>query len=196
MEQTAFILIILCLVLLVTITGLLSLLIYRLLKHPIPMIGSSSRAEAENKNEKSFQPAILERFRTLEALRPKRSELFCPNHPDEPGEVSCAICDHIFCRNCIRPFKTMHFCKEHLSMVMRHTWSEVLTLKTSTSDPENGVRLYEVKKVIFEKEGLPSYIETHYKINIDQDYIETYLVLFTLEDRVAELREKLINFQS
>ena len=89
----------------------------------------------------------------------------------------------------------MHFCKEHLSLVMRYNWNEVLTIKTSTKDPEQGVRLYEVKKNLLESENIPTFIETHYKINIDQDYIETYLVLFATEDRVLELKEKLHDFR-
>lgn len=74
---------------------------------------------------------------------------------------------------------------------MKNNWNEVLTIKTSTADPEQGVRLYEVKKKLFEQDEIPTYVETHYKINIDQDYIETYLVLFAIEDKVNELKEKL-----
>jgi len=73
---------------------------------------------------------------------------------------------------------------------MRHDWDEVLTLKTSTTDPEEGVRLYDVKKELFEKEDIPTYIETHYKINVDQDYIETYLVLFAIKEKTEELKDK------
>jgi hypothetical protein len=195
MEQTALILIFISLVLLVIITTLLSLLIYRLLKNQNPpgLQPTTTVQATEGELNKTFHPGILERIKTLEGIRPKRTELFCPNHSEEPGEVSCAICDHLFCRSCIKPFKTMHFCKEHLPLLMRNNWNEVLTIKTSTTDPEQGVRLYEVKKKIFEEDEIPTYIETHYKINIDQDYIETYLVLFAIDDKVNELKERLKN---
>lgn len=190
MEQTALILIFISLVLLVIITALLTLLIYRLLKNQNPSHSGTGQT-TEGESLKGFHPAILERMKTLEDLRPKRTELFCPNHSEEPGEVNCAICDHLFCWACIKPFKTMHFCKEHLPLLMKNNWNEVLTIKTSTADPEQGVRLYEVKKKLFEQDEIPTYVETHYKINIDQDYIETYLVLFAIEDKVNELKEKL-----
>ena len=74
---------------------------------------------------------------------------------------------------------------------MRHEWDEVLTIKTSTDDPENGVRLYDVKKEIYEKSDIPTYIETHYKINVDQDYIETYLVLYTIREKIQDLKLRL-----
>jgi hypothetical protein len=77
---------------------------------------------------------------------------------------------------------------------MKHDWEEILTIKTSTTDPEQGVRLYDIKKSIFEKEEIPTYIETHYKINVDQDYIETYLVLFGIKEHILDLKQKLKEF--
>lgn len=74
---------------------------------------------------------------------------------------------------------------------MKHEWEEVLTLKTSTEDPEEGVRLFDKKKEIFEKDNIPTYIETHYKINVDQDFIETYLVLFGIKEELPKIKNKL-----
>ena len=73
---------------------------------------------------------------------------------------------------------------------MTHEWSEILTIKTSTSDPENGVKLYDLKKGFFQNEGIATYIETHYKINVDQDFIETYLVLFGIAEQAPKLKMK------
>ncbi len=197
MEHTALILIALTLFLLVIIIGLLTALVFKLFRQtpstdgPPPSLKASSPEEG-TKGE--FHPAILERMKELEKIKPRRAELFCPNHREEPGEVTCSICDGLFCKACIRPFKTMHFCKEHLPLVMRHDWDEVLTIKTSTSDPENGVRLFDVKKALFRDKDIPTYVETHYKINVDHDYIETYLVLFAVRESVDELRRELKSF--
>jgi hypothetical protein len=108
----------------------------------------------------------------------------------------CAICDRLYCKSCIKPYRTMHFCKEHLPLVMRYEWDEVLTLKTSTTDPEQGVKLYEIKKELFERDEIPTFVETHYKINVDQDHIETYLVLFGIRENVPDLKSKLKEFDS
>lgn len=189
MENTAILLIVITLFLLVIIMGLLTALIYRMVKHNPDIIKADSRPSDIDRSE--FHPAILDRMKNLEKVKPRRSDLFCPNHSEEPGEVMCAICDKLYCKSCIKPFKTLHFCKEHLPLIMRHDWDEVLTLKTSTTDPEEGVRLYDVKKELFEKEDIPTYIETHYKINVDQDYIETYLVLFAIKEKTQELKDKL-----
>ena len=192
MENTALILIAIALILLVIVIGLLSVLIYKLLNER-PQ-ASVETPKPEIKNEPEYHPVVVERLKEAKSFKPKRSELFCPNHSDEPGEVTCSICDRMYCKACIKPFKTMHFCKEHLPLIMKHEWDEILTIKTSTTDPEQGVRLYDIKKNIFEKEQIPTYIETHYKINVDHDFIETYLVLFGIKENVDELKKKLKNF--
>ena len=195
MEQTALILIILTLFLLVIIVGFLTILIYKMFREtksngPSPTAPTTESPHPDiSKSE--FHPAIIERLKGLEKVKPKRAELFCPNHSEEPGETMCAICDKIFCKACIKPFKSLHLCKEHLPLIMRFDWDEVVTIKTSTQDPEQGVRLYDVKKEIFEEDDIPTYVETHYKINVDQDYIETYLVLFAQLELIERVREKI-----
>lgn len=200
MENTALILIVITLFLLVIIVGLLTALVYKLVKQgPTTVIKKeedTGEAPHPDVSRASFHPAILERMKGLEAVKKKKTDHFCANHPDEPGEVNCAVCDTLYCTACIKPFKSMHLCKEHLALVMRHEWDEVLTLKTSTTDPEQGVKLYDVKKDLFLKEEIPTYIETHYKINVDQDFIETYLVLYGIRERVSELKTKLQEFVS
>lgn len=197
MEQTALILIILTLLLLVLIVGLLTALVYKLFRDKglsRPQVHPNSEAPHPDVSRSEFHPAILERMKQAERLKPRRPDLFCPNHAEEPGETMCAICDRLFCKSCVKAFKTMHFCKEHIPLIMQNDWDEVLTLKTSTTDPEQGVELYQKKKELFQKEDIPLFVETHYKINVDQDHIETYLVLFAQREMVENVRKKLSLF--
>jgi hypothetical protein len=196
MEQTALILIAVVLLLVVILVGFLTILIYKMFREnksfsEPPSATPSGEAPHPDISKSEFHPAILERIKGLEKVKPKRADLFCPNHTEEPGETMCAICDKLYCKSCIKPFKSLHFCKEHLPLIMRHDWDEVITIKTSTHDPEQGVRLYDVKKEIFENDDLPTYVETHYKINVDQDYIETYLVLYAQKELIERVREKI-----
>jgi hypothetical protein len=195
MDNIALTLIAVTLFLLVIIVGLLTVLIFKLTNKDrtftVPTQTATGEAPHPDISRTEFHPAILERIKEAERLKPKRSDLFCPNHTEEPGETACAICDKLFCKACIKPFKSLHFCKEHIPLIMRHDWDEVITIKTSTQDPERGVRLYDLKKKILEESDLPTYFETHYKINVDQDYIETYLVLYAIRENVESVREKL-----
>ncbi|HXH73968.1 MAG TPA: hypothetical protein VNJ08_03335 [Bacteriovoracaceae bacterium] len=195
MENTAIVLIIITNLMLVLILGTLGFLIYKLLKNQGK---ATAEAAAEKKEtDKQYHPAILERMKALQMpVKAKRTDLYCPNHSDEPGEASCAVCDKLYCKACIRPYKSLHFCREHLQLIMRHDWEEVVTIKTSTHDPEEGVRLYDLKKELFEKEDLPTFVETHYKINVDHDYIETYLVVYAIKEKLPAAKEKFQKFIS
>ncbi len=181
MEQTALALISFSIILLVLVVGFLAVLIYKL------TLSQKHDLKPEIKEQK-FHPAILDRMKELEKVKSKRTDLFCPNHPEEAGETVCGICDKFFCKSCIKPFKNLHFCKEHIPLIMRYDWDEVLTIQTSTHEPDKGVELYDFKKHLFESENIPTFIETHYKINIDQDYIETYLVLYAQRDIMDKVR--------
>jgi hypothetical protein len=189
MEKTTLILISLTLLFLVLIIGLLTFLIFKMFKQNQNSMHLPHQAGPQLPS--ALHPGILERLKEVEKIKSNRSELFCPNHPEEPGEVMCGICDHLYCKACIKPFKSLYYCKEHLPLIMNNEWEEVLTLKTSTEDPERGVKLFDVKKQIFEQDREPTYIETHYKINVDQDYIETYLVLFAIKKDIARLKNKI-----
>lgn len=181
MDNLTLVLILFTNIILVAILGVFGFLLFKLLR---------DQKKPTTPEEGNYHPDIRERIREAKKLQTRRAELFCQNHPEEPGEVSCGICDKLFCPSCIKPFKSLHFCREHLPLVMNYQWEEVRTVKTSTEDPEHGVRIYDVKKEIFEKGNLPTFIETHYKINIDQDHIETYLVIFARQDQLEEAREK------
>ena len=190
MENTTLTLIVITNLLLVLFLGVFGFLIYRLLKDQKNR--NASQVSSDPAESSDYHPDILERLKEAKMVKAKRADLFCPNHPEEPGEVSCGICDKLFCKSCIKPFKSLHFCREHLPLVMNREWDEVMTVKTSTQDPEHGVRVYDMKKEIFEKEDLPTYIETHYKINIDQDHIETYLVVFAMKEQLETIKAKFL----
>ena len=184
MEQTTLIIVVITNIILVLGLGGFGFLIYKLLKDQKapPPAGTQAPTVAVEKNPlaetPSYHPEILKRMKYLEEVKAKKAELACPNHPSEPGETICAICDLHYCHACVKPFKSMYLCKEHMPLVMGNEWGEVLTIKSSAADPEKGVRLYDLKKELYRDEDLPSYIETHYKLNVDHDSIETYLVMF------------------
>jgi len=181
MNNTALMLIIISNFTLVLILGVLVFLIYKMFKNQLTP-----------KDGLEYHPEVLKRMKEAKKIKPKRTDLFCPNHQDEPGEVTCGICDKLFCKSCAKAYKNLHFCSEHLPLITNNEWNEVVTIKTSTQDPEEGVRLYGLKKKMFEEDEIPSYIETHYKINVDHDFIETYLVLFALPLNVDEMKSRLL----
>jgi hypothetical protein len=187
MNNILYLILAILILILLGVIGLLFVLVFKLLKQQ-----KQEAPKEEASTSSHYHPDIASRISEAKKLQKNISKLsvFCPNHPEEVGETTCAICGKFFCKACLRPFKTMHFCKEHLGLVMKNEWDEVATIKSSTEDPEAGVKIIETKQKWWDQDQLPTYIETHYKINIDNDYIETYLVLFATKAQLAEVKQK------
>ena len=194
METTLLISVIFLNVVLLLVLGFLGFLIYKLLKerNTNPIISDPQQTTPNSiPSQPDYHPEIQKRMEELKFSKVTTENIFCPYHPEEPGEVQCGICARYFCARCVRPMKSIYFCKEHMALFLRSQWQEVLTLKTNSDDPEAGVRLYERKKEIFENNKIPSYVETHYKIDVEGDFIETYLVVYAQEEQVNEMKSLL-----
>ncbi len=185
MENTALLLIVVTNMFLVLIVGVLVFFVYKMIR--------LNQTKVEDPLLAKLHPDALARITELKKLKPRVSYV-CSNHPDEPSENTCAVCNRGFCIACVKPFKAMHVCHEHYELVMNTNWEEILTVKSSAKDPERGVKLYEVKKELFTKEDIPTFIETHYKINVDHDFIETYLVLYAQPEQSEALKLKFKDF--
>jgi hypothetical protein len=187
MNNILYLILAILILILLGVIGLLFVLVFKLLKEQ-----KQKPQATENSVPNNYHPDIASRINEAKKLQKNitKQSVFCPNHPEEVGETTCAICGKFFCKACLRPFKTMHFCKEHLGLVMKSEWDEVVTIKSHTDDPEAGVKLIETKQKWWDQDQLPTYIETHYKINIDNDYIETYLVLFATKAQLGEVKKR------
>lgn len=108
---------------------------------------------------------------------PIREEFYCLNHPEEMSSGVCDICEKAFCAHCLKNHKNLHFCPEHLQIFLTAKWDVVTTVKTNPEETTEGVRLYHVKHDLW-KDGIPSYLETQYKINIENDFIESFVALY------------------
>lgn len=190
MESTLLISIVVLNIVLLIVLGLLGYLVYKLLSER-KLNTQTTYPERPQKPFDHYHPEIKKRLQEVEFTNPVTENIFCPIHPEEAGEVQCGMCGKYFCNKCIRPMKSIYFCKEHMAIFLRNQWQEILTLKTSSTDPEAGVRLYDKKQLIFHEYEIPTYIETHYKIDIDSDFIETYLVLYAQENQVEQVKELL-----
>jgi hypothetical protein len=190
MENILLTLVVVLLVLLLFMMGGLALLGWKLLNKD----GNSPSKEIE---DDKIHPEIKRRMLEARSLKAKQHiEASCHLHPKEPSEGSCAICAEYFCKSCLKPQQSLLFCREHLNLYLNSQWSEVCNVKSSPTDPEAGVELIDWKKKLWDSEGTPTFIQTHYKINVDGDQIESWVVLFAREKETDEVRKRLGKFSS
>lgn len=139
-----------------------------------------------------LHPEIVKRIEDAKALKTKiRIEATCHNHPKEPSEAACAICDKYFCKSCLKSHQNLLFCREHIALYLNSHWEEVYSVKSTPNNPEAGVVIVDWKKEVWEAESLPLFVQTHYKINVDGDQIESWVVLFSRVDEKEEIKKRL-----
>ncbi len=139
-----------------------------------------------------LHPEIIKRMEDAKALKDKiRFEATCHNHPKEPSEGACAICDKYFCKSCLKSHQNLLFCREHISLYLNSHWEEVYSVKSTPNNPEAGVIIVDWKKEIWDTESLPLFVQTHYKINVDGDQIESWVVLFSRVDEKDDIKKRL-----
>ena len=102
----------------------------------------------------------------------------CHKHVDKLPDGQCAICNHFFCTDCLKQHENLSFCIEHYQIFLTNKWEVAHTIKTTPEQPGLGVNLFKEKKLLWQKHSIPSYTVTYYKINIENDAIESYVKLY------------------
>jgi len=120
---------------------------------------------------------------------------YCIHHPDTPSVGSCLICEEVFCTNCLVDHESMHFCKEHFRVFANSSWTQITDVRTTPDTPEDGLYIYNFKRFLWLNRNIPSFVMTHYKINIDSDFIESFIQLNVRSEDEKRLLEEIKTFQ-
>lgn len=114
-------------------------------------------------------------------------KFFCEIHSESPSVASCLICEDVFCEKCVIEHDGMHFCKEHFKIFANSKWKQITDVKTTPDTPEDGLFIYQFKRKIWREDKTPSFVLTHYKINIESDIIESFIQLNVRDVDAEEL---------
>lgn len=115
---------------------------------------------------------------------------YCANHPNDNAKGLCSICQECFCEECIKEHDGLSFCGPHFRLYINEDWVELETIKTTPETPESAFPIYDFKKELWEKEGLPAIVSTHYKINIQTDTIESFVKLLVRSIEEDSLKKR------
>jgi len=140
-----------------------------------------------------FTPSPLPK--TSEILSTSVVEKYvCHNHKDQPTVGACLICEDVFCETCLIEHEGLFFCKDHFKTYANNHWKQITDLKTTPNTPEEGLFIYEFKRKVWNKNSIPSFVLTHYKINVEDDLIESYIQLHVREEDEALFMKGLSEF--
>ncbi len=121
---------------------------------------------------------------------------YCIHHQETPSVGACLICEEVFCDECLIDHDSMHFCKEHFRIFAGNKWKQITDVKTTPHSPEEGLFIYNFKRDIWKKRNIPTFVMTHYKINIENDYIESFIQLNVREEDVEKLEIEIQKYKA
>ena len=146
---------------------------------------------------RSLEKAVLRPV--VEKLKPTEESIvetyYCIHHHDAPSVGSCLICEEVFCIDCLVDHESMHFCKEHFRTFANYKWKQITDERTTPDTPEDGLYIYNFKRNLWLNKNIPTFVMTHYKINIENDYIESFIQLNVRVDDVEKLSRELEAFK-
>jgi len=158
----------------------------------VPLPRSDSAQDKKHEENSRSEEVVREHNSSKPEKNPLAPAIgICFKHPEQIAVSACAICAQLLCENCVREHETLQFCPEHFEMFLNYKWVEIETVATTPQTPERGMYLYEFKERSWNDSGKPSYIMTHYKINVENDLIESYIKLYVREEDIQELKAKI-----
>lgn len=119
----------------------------------------------------------------------------CKNHENKNSVGICAICEEEYCVSCLKQIDKVNLCPEHFNTFADNIWHPITNQRTTPDEPEDGVYIYKFKKHLWNEKGIPSYILNEYKIQVENDYIETYVQLHVKENDQEALKKEISKFK-
>jgi hypothetical protein len=118
-------------------------------------------------------------------------EANCKTHLERRATGGCQICENTFCSECLENYRNILLCPKHHQLAIKENWISVKTVRLSSENPQEGIKLQKLKESVWKRENLPAYIITHYRINIESDVIESHMDLYVRRQDEDQFKEKL-----
>ncbi|OUR93011.1 hypothetical protein A9Q84_21140 [Halobacteriovorax marinus] len=119
----------------------------------------------------------------------------CVTHDDKPSVGICAICEDEYCVECLKQIDSVNLCPEHFNTFANNTWKSITNQRTTPNSPEDGIYIYKFKRQLWNDRNIPTYIVNEYKIEVENDFIETYVQLNVIEESSIALAQELEEFK-
>lgn len=165
--------------------GVMIFILFKLLVRP--------KEEVVVLEQKATLKSTIEKAHFIE--EPIVEKYYCIHHKEAPSVGSCLICEEVFCVDCLVEHESMHFCKEHFRTFANFKWKQITDERTTPDTPEDGLYIYNFKRQLWLNKNIPSFVMTHYKINIENDFIESFIQLNVREEDVEKLSKELELFK-
>lgn len=184
-EQLILIVIIFLGLIILMLMGLLVFLFLRLNKQPNPPLSPDSATSVPPK-----QMAPSTKTQTDPTLQ------MCINHPDIAAQALCAISSEPICESCVREDDGVIFSLEHFRTYLESTWVEIESVRATADQTEASAHLFAFKNKTWNEDQTPTFVTTHYRIDVESDEIESLIRLYVRDEEQDQLKDELQHFKN
>lgn len=198
LQEHLFTIILFLLILILILIGILVFIIFKLLndKNKQSVSNTSPTINIDSQSDLQIKNFENDKFNHLKKSEPIVEKYYCKNHTDQNSIGSCLICEDVFCEACLVEHEGMYFCRDHFKLFANNKWKQITDQKTTPESPEDGLYIWDFKRYIWKEKTIPSFVLTHYKINVEDDFIESYVQLNVEENRAEELSDELSKYKA
>lgn len=194
MDNLLIILVIILLISVIVLIGVLAYFGNRFLKMKEqerlnPEIKVDDNKLESPETHKAISPELLSALRS--GKKQETHALYCKDHPDEVSNGKCAISGDAYCEHCLTKQGDIRIARKYLDLYLDNEWEEIYMIPTDKKNTELKDRLMKVKKELWNNESLPVIIQGHYKINIQEDQIEEFIVVLTRNEDKEHIKNEL-----
>ncbi len=160
--------------LLIVLIGFLCLLGFKFIKHQ-NLIEQQAVVNSENKsinNEVKLNP-------------------FCVDHEEEFAVGNCSIDGQAYCEICLTRIDDMKFAKKNSDEYLNYKWTSLTMFKKQSEQNDFDDRIKKAKAELWNKNNKPLIVRGHFKINVEDDSIESFTTLMCREEDEIFMRKEL-----
>lgn len=112
----------------------------------------------------------------------------CDNHPDRYAHHQCAISSSPLCQDCLVQHDGHWIGRSFFEFYLADNWLQIKLFSENENDQIQYIS--QIKNQLWEDE-IPLIIQGHYKINVENDNIESFTAIYCRESDENEIKSKL-----
>jgi hypothetical protein len=195
-QEHLFSIILFLLFIILLLMGVIVFVLFKLLNDKnnstVSPVSITPPPDAPKNSEQDFKEIARQKLKN-EIINEK---YYCHNHKESNSVGGCLICEDVFCESCLVEHEGMYFCRDHFKIFANNKWEQITDEKTTPDTPDDGLYIWNFKRHIWKNKNIPSFVLTHYKINVHDDFIESYVQLNVVADSSSELKTALLEFKA
>ena len=138
----------------------------------------------------NYPPEVMELINQAKAVKESVGGQFCIDHPELFAKGLCSISNLPYCELCLTKEEEVKVARKYLDMLLDSTWDTLYMLNTEAAGADKLNMLFGAKKKLWEEE-IPLLVHRQFKINIENDKIETYTFVKARHEDKAKVQAQI-----